>query len=54
MDNPQQRPRILIVDESRMAARSSSSSSATTTTFREEIDGEGGWQALVSIIRSSW
>jgi diguanylate cyclase (GGDEF)-like protein len=47
MDDPNQRPRILIVDESRMARATLINSVRDQYSFREEIDGEAGWQALV-------
>jgi diguanylate cyclase (GGDEF)-like protein len=47
MDDPNQRPRILIVDESRMARATLIKSIRDQYSFREEADGEAGWQALV-------
>lgn len=47
MDDPNQRPRILIVDESRMARTTLIKSIRDQYSFREEVDGEAGWQALV-------
>ena len=47
MDNPKQRPRILIVDESRMARATLIKQVREFYDFREEVNGEAGWQALV-------
>ena len=47
MDNPTQRPRILIVDESRMVRATLIKLIRDHYSFREETDGESGWQALV-------
>ncbi len=47
MDDPNQRPRILIVDVSRMARATLIKSIRDQYSFREEADGEAGWQALV-------
>jgi len=47
MDNPTQRPRILIVDESRMVRATLIKLIRNHYSFREETDGESGWQALV-------
>ncbi|MBN8447949.1 MAG: diguanylate cyclase [Candidatus Accumulibacter sp.] len=47
MDDPNQRPRILIVDESRMERATLIKSIRDQYSFREEADGEAGWQALV-------
>ena len=47
MDNPKQRPRILIVDESRMARANLIKQVRECYDFREEVNGEAGWQALV-------
>jgi two-component system cell cycle response regulator len=47
MDNPKQRPRILIVDESRMARATLIKQVRECYDFREEVNGEAGWQALV-------
>ncbi|MBL8393446.1 MAG: diguanylate cyclase [Candidatus Accumulibacter sp.] len=47
MDDPAQRPRILIVDESRMARAALIKRVREHYSFREEVDGEAGWQALV-------
>lgn len=41
------RPRILIVDESRMARATLIKRVRDHYNFREEVDGEAGWQALV-------
>ncbi|MBN8515814.1 diguanylate cyclase [Accumulibacter sp.] len=47
MDTPKQRPRILIVDESRIVRTQFIQLIRDHYDFREEVDGEGGWQALV-------
>ena len=47
MENPNQRPRILIVDASRMARATLISQIREQYNFREEVNGESGWQALV-------
>lgn len=47
MNNPKQRPRILIVDESRMARAALIEQVREHYDFREEVNGEAGWQALV-------
>ncbi len=47
MENPKQRPRILIVDASRMARATLISQIREQYNFREEVNGESGWQALV-------
>jgi diguanylate cyclase (GGDEF)-like protein len=47
MDDPNQRPRILIVDASRMARAALVKHLREHYDFREEIDGEAAWQALV-------
>lgn len=47
MDDPNQRPRLLIVDESRMARSILINSVRDQYSFREGVDGEAGWQALV-------
>ncbi|MEF8699862.1 MAG: diguanylate cyclase [Candidatus Accumulibacter sp. UW26] len=47
MDDPHQRPRILIVDASRMARAALVKRLREHYDFREEIDGEAAWQALV-------
>lgn len=47
MNNPKQRPRILIVDESRMARSALIEQVREHYDFREEVNGEAGWQALV-------
>ncbi|HRD92014.1 MAG TPA: diguanylate cyclase [Accumulibacter sp.] len=47
MDDPQQRPRILIVDQSRIVRATLIKLIREHYSFREEINGEGGWQALV-------
>ncbi|HRI93766.1 MAG TPA: diguanylate cyclase [Accumulibacter sp.] len=47
METPKQRPRILIVDESRIVRTQFIQLIRDHYDFREEVDGEGGWQALV-------
>jgi hypothetical protein len=47
MDDPNQRPRILIVDESRMAARTLIKRIRDHYELREEARRRSGWQALV-------
>jgi diguanylate cyclase (GGDEF)-like protein len=47
MDNPDKPPRILIVDESRMARATFIKLIRGHYGFREEVNGESGWQALV-------
>ncbi|EXI89115.1 MAG: Stalked cell differentiation-controlling protein [Candidatus Accumulibacter regalis] len=47
METPKQRPRILIVDESRLVRTQFIQLIRDHYDFREEVDGEGGWQALV-------
>ncbi|MCB1940970.1 MAG: diguanylate cyclase [Candidatus Accumulibacter sp.] len=47
MDEPKQRPRILIVDQSRIVRATLIKLIRETYDFREEVNGEGGWQALV-------
>jgi two-component system cell cycle response regulator len=47
MDTSQQRPRILIVDESRLVRTQFIQLIRDQYDFREESDGQGGWQALV-------
>jgi len=43
MENPNQRPRILIVDASRMARATLISQIREQYNFREEVNGESGW-----------
>ena len=52
MDDPDQRPRILIVDESRMDRATLIKSIRDQYSFREEADGEAGWQHWFSTTRS--
>ncbi|HRF05447.1 diguanylate cyclase [Accumulibacter sp.] len=47
MDTSQQRPRILVVDESRSVRTRLIQLIRDQYDFREESDGQGGWQALV-------
>ncbi|WP_300451448.1 diguanylate cyclase [Accumulibacter sp.] len=47
MENPSPKPRILIVDESRMVRATLIKLIRDHYSFREETDGESGWQALV-------
>lgn len=47
MDNPTPLPRILIVDDSRMVRMTLIKRIRDNFDFREEADGEAGWQALV-------
>jgi two-component system cell cycle response regulator len=47
MENPNQRPRILIVDASRMVRATLIKLVREQYNFREEVNGESGWQALV-------
>lgn len=47
MDNPDKQPRILVVDESRMARATFIKLIRDHYGFREEVTGESGWQALV-------
>lgn len=47
MNSPTQRPRILIVDDSRMVRATIIKRIRDYFDFREEVDGEAGWQALV-------
>lgn len=47
MDNPTSRPRVLIVDDSRMVRATIIKRIHEHYDFREEADGEAGWQALV-------
>ncbi len=47
MDNPNQLPRILIVDESRMVRAMLIRHIRDLYDFREEADGEAAWQVLV-------
>ena len=47
MDNPNQLPRILIVDESRMVRALIIKNIRDLYDFREEADGESAWQVLV-------
>lgn len=47
MDIPQERPRILIVDNSRVVRTTFVKLIRDHYNFREELDGESGWQALV-------
>ncbi|MCB1931021.1 diguanylate cyclase [Accumulibacter sp.] len=47
MDIPAQRPRILIVDASRIVRTTLVKLIRDHYDFREEVDGQGGWQALV-------
>lgn len=47
MDNPTPLPRILIVDDSRMVRMTLIKRIRDNYDFREEADGEAGWQALV-------
>jgi diguanylate cyclase (GGDEF)-like protein len=47
MDKPAQLPRVLIVDDSRMVRATIIKRIRERYDFREEIDGEAGWQALV-------
>jgi diguanylate cyclase (GGDEF)-like protein len=47
MDNATQLPRVLIVDDSRMVRATIIKRIREHYDFREEVDGEAGWQALV-------
>ena len=47
MENPNQLPRILIVDESRMVRAMISKHIREFYDFREEANGEAAWQVLV-------
>ncbi|WP_313952134.1 GGDEF domain-containing protein [Accumulibacter sp.] len=47
MDNPGQQPRILIVDQSPSVRAALVERLRDEYRFREEVDGEGAWQALV-------
>ncbi|EXI66097.1 MAG TPA: diguanylate cyclase [Candidatus Accumulibacter phosphatis] len=47
MAEPTERPRILIVDESRMARAALIKRVREHYSFREEVNGESAWQALV-------
>ncbi|SBT06155.1 Response regulator receiver modulated diguanylate cyclase [Candidatus Accumulibacter aalborgensis] len=47
MDDSKQAPRILIVDESRMVRTTLIKLVRDRYRFREEVDGQSGWQALV-------
>jgi len=47
MDNPTERPRILIVDESRMVRATLIKLIRDHYSFREETNGESAWQTLV-------
>ena len=47
MEDPSQSPRILIVDESRMARAALIKRVRERYGFREEVNGEAAWQALV-------
>lgn len=47
MDNSKQAPRILIVDQSRMVRTTLIKLVRDRYRFREEVDGQSGWQALV-------
>ncbi len=47
MEDPAQSPRILIVDESRMARAALIKRVRERYGFREEVNGEAAWQALV-------
>ena len=47
MENPNQLPRILIVDESRMVRAMIIKHIRELYDFREEANGEAAWQVLV-------
>lgn len=47
MESPSQQPRILIVDQSRSVRAALVDRIRDHYRFREEVDGEGAWQALV-------
>lgn len=47
MDNPTSLPRVLIIDDSRMVRATIIKRIRERYDFREEVDGEAGWQALV-------
>lgn len=47
MDNATQLPRVLIIDDSRMVRATIIKRIRERYDFREEVDGEAGWQALV-------
>jgi diguanylate cyclase (GGDEF)-like protein len=47
MDTPSPLPRVLIVDDSRMVRATIIKRIRDHYDFREEVDGEAGWQALV-------